>query len=145
MANLKTAVLVILVKDNKVLFLKRTHGWGAGTYSLPGGNVELHESLTQAAIREVAEEVGVQLEPHNLSFVNLSHIKNSDTDIEYLLVTFVATQWKREPFNKEPEKHSEMVWLDMDNLPEEIHTFGHKILQAYKDNKTFSEFGWDKN
>jgi ADP-ribose pyrophosphatase YjhB (NUDIX family) len=140
MANLLTAVLVILIKDNKALFLKRIRGWGAGTYSLPGGNVELYESLRQACIRETYEEVGIELDTDNLNFVNLSHIKNAN--LEYLLVTFVATSWKGEPFNKEPEKHSEMVWLDINNLPSDAHPFAHEMLRVYKDKKIYSEFGW---
>lgn len=143
MANLTTAILVILIKDNKVLFLKRMHGWGAGTYSLPGGNADLHESLTQGAIREVYEEVGITLEPHDLNFVNLSHIKRSDTDIEYLLASFIATVWKGEPFNKEPEKHSEIAWLDMDSLPKDMYPLAIELLHAYKTKKTYTEFGWD--
>jgi 8-oxo-dGTP diphosphatase len=143
MANLTTAILVILIKDNKVLFLKRAHGWGAGTYTLPGGNAELHESLTQACVRELYEEVGIELEHENLSFVNLSHIKN--TNLEYLLVTFVATVWKGEPSNKEPEKHSEMVWLDINDLPSNMNRYALEMLQIYKDKKTYAEFGWDKN
>ncbi len=143
MANLTTAILVILIKDNNVLFLKRAYGWGAGTYTLPGGNAELHESLTQAAIRELYEEVGIELEHENLSFVNLSHIKNAN--IEYLLVSFVATQWKGEPFNKEPEKHSEMVWLDINNLPVNMNPYALEILNAYNNKKTYTEFGWNKN
>jgi len=141
MANLTTAIVLILVKDDKVLFLKRTHGWGAGTYTLPGGNVELNESLTQACIREMFEELGIELEHEKLSFVNLSHIKS--TSSEYLLVTFVATIWKGEPLNKEPEKHSEMVWLDINNLPSNMNPYALEMLQIYKDKKTYTEFGWN--
>jgi len=143
MANLTTAIVLILVKDDKVLFLKRTKGWGAGTYTLPGGNVELNESLTQACIREMFEELGIELEHDKLSFVNLSHIKNSDKNIEYLLITFVATIWKGEPFNKEPEKHSEMVWLDINNLPSNMNTYALEMLSVYNNKKTYTEFGWN--
>ncbi len=139
-----TATLIILIKDNKVLFLKRTQGWGAGTYSLPGGNVELHESLSQACIRESNEELGITINPADLQFVTMLHIKNFCMNVcmEYILVTFVASNWEGEIYNKEPEKHSELAWFDLNNLPENLAPFARETLKAYQSKQTFAEYGW---
>ena len=145
MANLMTAVVVIFIKDNHVLFLKRTAGWGAGTYSLPGGNVELHESLTAAAIRESHEELDAVISQENLIFSSMQHIKDfcMEKCREYILVTFSVTEWNGEIINKEPEKHSELVWFNINDLPENLSPYARETVQKYKEKVTFAEYGWN--
>lgn len=48
------------------LFLMRSHKWG-GRYVVPGGHVELGETLEAALRREVAEETGLTI--HDIRFV----------------------------------------------------------------------------
>ena len=49
---------VVLV-DDRVVLVKRAHEPLKGEWSLPGGGVELGETLEQAVAREVAEETGL--------------------------------------------------------------------------------------
>jgi 8-oxo-dGTP diphosphatase len=49
--------------DNRVLIVRRTHPPVRGLYTLPGGAVELGETLEQAVIREVREETGLEVKP----------------------------------------------------------------------------------
>lgn len=50
---------VAVVRDGRVLAARRTHPVAtAGRWEFPGGKVERSESATQAAIREVREELG---------------------------------------------------------------------------------------
>lgn len=52
---------VLLVHDNHVLVVKN---WlGAGNWALPGGGIESGENPAEAAIREVKEELGFDIEP----------------------------------------------------------------------------------
>ena len=46
----------VIVKEDKILLEKRKNSPGRGKWSIPGGLVELGESLEQAVIREVKEE-----------------------------------------------------------------------------------------
>ena len=55
-------VAVILKKDNKILLAKRAKkGWGNGEYALPGGSVDGNETIRAAAVREIKEELGVDI------------------------------------------------------------------------------------
>jgi ADP-ribose pyrophosphatase len=52
----------VIVKDGQVLLVRRAHPPSQGQWSIPGGVVELGETLTQAAAREAHEECQVEVE-----------------------------------------------------------------------------------
>ncbi|WP_321494506.1 NUDIX hydrolase [uncultured Desulfobacter sp.] len=53
------AVGAVVFKDNKVLLVKRGNPPARGVWAIPGGSVELGETLQQAAEREIFEETGI--------------------------------------------------------------------------------------
>jgi ADP-ribose pyrophosphatase YjhB (NUDIX family) len=53
------AVGGVAVVDGALLMVRRGHGPAAGSWSVPGGRVELGETLHEAVVREVAEETGL--------------------------------------------------------------------------------------
>ena len=55
------AASVALVRDGKVLLIKRAYAPYQHLWTLPGGRIEPGESIEQCAIREVAEEVGLTI------------------------------------------------------------------------------------
>jgi 8-oxo-dGTP diphosphatase len=57
------AVSTAVIRDGRILVAERANAPGAGLYSLPGGLVELGETLMEGAARELMEEVGVIASP----------------------------------------------------------------------------------
>jgi 8-oxo-dGTP diphosphatase len=57
------AVSAAIFRDGKVLIIRRGRPPGKGIYTLPGGVVETGEALMDAAVREVREETGLEIEP----------------------------------------------------------------------------------
>lgn len=57
------AVSAAIFRDGRVLIVRRAQPPAHGLYTLPGGGVELGETLEQAVIREVREETGLVIEP----------------------------------------------------------------------------------
>jgi ADP-ribose pyrophosphatase len=55
----QVAVGAIVLRDDKVLLVKRGQPPGEGLWAIPGGRVKLGETLQEAAEREVREEAGV--------------------------------------------------------------------------------------
>jgi mutator protein MutT len=53
------ANLCFIIKDGKVLLIRKKRGLGAGKINAPGGKLEPGETARDAAIRETREEVGV--------------------------------------------------------------------------------------
>lgn len=77
------AVGAILLHRGTLLLVLRNGPPAEGTWSLPGGRVELGESLTEALEREVREETGLEIEIEGLAGV-AERIMPGDTGaIEY--------------------------------------------------------------
>jgi ADP-ribose pyrophosphatase YjhB (NUDIX family) len=55
-------VVVLIEEEGSVLLGKRKGGFGAGSWGLPQGYVEFNEDFLTAAIREVKEETGLDVE-----------------------------------------------------------------------------------
>lgn len=53
----------VVVRDGRVLLIRRGQPPLEGRWSVPGGRVEAGESLQEAVAREVREETGVQVRP----------------------------------------------------------------------------------
>jgi ADP-ribose pyrophosphatase YjhB (NUDIX family) len=57
------AVSAAIFRDSRVLIVRRGRAPARGLYTLPGGGVELGETLEQAVVREVREETGLAVTP----------------------------------------------------------------------------------
>jgi ADP-ribose pyrophosphatase len=57
------AVGACVFKDGRVLLVRRANPPAQGLWAIPGGRVELGETLAEAARREIREETGVRIAP----------------------------------------------------------------------------------
>ena len=66
-----------------VLLVRRAHAPMQGEWSLPGGAVEIGETLTEALVREVREETGLDVEVGSLLDVFDVIRRDDDGRVEY--------------------------------------------------------------
>ena len=57
------AVSAAIMRDGKILVVRRARPPANGLFTLPGGVVEVGETLAEAVEREVREETGLAIEP----------------------------------------------------------------------------------
>ena len=57
-----TSVHAIVFREDKALLIKRAHEPSKGRWSVPGGMIELGETIYEAAQRELREECGIEIE-----------------------------------------------------------------------------------
>lgn len=134
---------VIVRREGKVAFVMRSNtAWGNGYYGLPSGKVEINEGATDAAVREAREEIDIVIDPDNLKFVHFMH-RHEETN--WVDIFFEVTDFSGEVINAEPEKHSELAWLDPLNLPESVLEYVRIAVSHIENGQAYSEYKWSKN
>lgn len=93
------AVGAVVFKDNRVLLVKRGNPPARGVWAIPGGSVELGETLQKAAEREIFEETGIVIKAGEPIF-SFESIHRDDKDrvrFHYYIVDLAASYISGEP------------------------------------------------
>lgn len=126
------AAYVVLRRDGQVLLLLREGtGYRDGHWAVPAGHVEADESVLEAAVREVAEEVGVTVAPADLRplcAMHRTHGNHQPID-ERVDFFFEAGRWSGEPYRAEPAKAADLGWFDVGGLPEPVVPHERFVLE----------------
>ena len=73
----------VIIDDGKVLLIRRRYEPLAGQWSLPGGAVDIGETLEAATAREMKEETGLDVEVGPVIEVFDRIIKDEDERVRY--------------------------------------------------------------
>jgi 8-oxo-dGTP diphosphatase len=81
----------VVVDNNRVLLVRRGTEPLRGHWSLPGGVLELGESLTGGLIREVREETGLEVEPIELvELLDRIHREGERVRFHYVIADYLC-------------------------------------------------------
>jgi 8-oxo-dGTP diphosphatase len=136
------AVHVFLTRpaDGRVLLMRRAgSGYADGQLGLPAGHVDLGETPTASAIREIAEELGVRIEPADLEPGGTMFRLSLEPRVD---IFFTARAWTGTPHIREPHKCTELVWADPDDLPADALDFIGAALADTRTGRAYREYGW---
>lgn len=88
----EVAVGALIIKNNKVLLIKRDQPPAKNQWAVPGGKVSLGETLQQAAVREIFEETGISIIPGGPIFIfDAIHLDDkSKVQFHYVIVDILA-------------------------------------------------------
>jgi 8-oxo-dGTP diphosphatase len=89
----------IIIEQDRVVLVKRAHAPLLGKWSIPGGVLEVGETLRQAAVREALEETGLRVEVGELLGVYDRILRDADerTLYHYVLIDFLCRRITGEP------------------------------------------------
>jgi len=88
------AVSAAIFRDGRVLIVRRARPPAYGLYTLPGGGVELGETLEQAVVREVREETALEIEPIALAGYRQAIARDGEGRIErHFVILPFAARW----------------------------------------------------
>jgi len=104
-----------------ILLGKRKGGSGEGTWSLPGGHLELGESFEECAHREVLEETALPLK--NLRVTTVDNAIDLPSRFHYVVI-FVTAETTAEPVNLEEDRCEGWEWVqwDAEDFPSPLFT-----------------------
>jgi len=116
-------VRAIITKDNKIILIKRVKP-NETYWVFPGGGIEKGETKKQALIREIKEELGLDIEVKELLLERKSDKPGMEGITEYFftadivdgeLGTGEGPEYKP---NSNYEGGYELEWVDITNLPQ---------------------------
>src|SRR5205807_5079554 len=88
------AVSAAIVRDGRVLVVRRARAPALGLFTLPGGVVEAGESLAEAVVREVCEEIHVTVEPVALAGQREVIARDRDGKVRrHFVILAFAARW----------------------------------------------------
>ncbi|MCF4167050.1 (deoxy)nucleoside triphosphate pyrophosphohydrolase [Zavarzinia compransoris] len=101
------AAAVLVDPDRRILLAKRPVGKSlAGLWEFPGGKVEPGESPEAAVIRELDEELGINVREPCLA--PLTFASHAYEQFHLLMPVFVCRRWEGMP---EAREHAELAWV----------------------------------
>jgi len=118
----RPSVYGILIESGKILLSKQWDG-----YDMPGGGVDIHETLEEALKREFFEETGLKVEVltpvhAETSFFHPSHsTKHKDEywncPLVYYLVKQVGGKISKDNFDEEEKDYADLPeWIDLEKI-----------------------------
>lgn len=115
----QTTLTFLLRKDpqngREILLAMKKRGFGVGRWNGTGGKLKEGETPAEAAARETEEEIGVKIQPHELTKVAIlifHFAEKPDWDQECHV--FTAVKWSGEPSESEEMKPA---WYKMEDVP----------------------------
>ena len=134
----KSAVHMIIRKDNKILVQKRKGSklW-PGYYALPAGHIDKGENQYDALIREAKEELGIVINLKKIinSYVVLrrNYFEINGKVLEpYIDYYFEIEEYEGIPKIIEEDRCDELIWVDINNLPEPFINYEGDFLENKK-------------
>jgi 8-oxo-dGTP diphosphatase len=100
-------VAALLAVRGRLLLVHRspTRAWAPSSWDVPGGHVEPGELETHALIRELREELAIEVDPGHVSLT--ARLRGPNFEMAYFLVS----SWRGEPCNAAQEEHDELAWV----------------------------------
>jgi 8-oxo-dGTP pyrophosphatase MutT (NUDIX family) len=125
-----TATLIV-DSANHLLMMKRSDD---GRWGLPGGGLELSETLEAAARREVSEETGLELGEISLFGVfsgpEFFHRYPNGDEIYGVMIVYLARDWRGEiSLNDE---HTQWNWFPALEFPSDLHPLIIPVIEKFK-------------
>jgi 8-oxo-dGTP diphosphatase len=120
-------ILTLQEGDLKVLLIQRKHWPYEGYWAIPGGFIEMHESLEQSARRELEEETGLR----DLYMEQLYTFGDPGRDprTRVITVAYLALVDYKQLHPKAADDAAEVAWFSMYHLPQ--LAFDHANMLNY--------------
>ncbi len=104
----------LINSDGQILLSMKKRGFGVGKWNGAGGKLGPDETAEQAAIREVKEEIGVDVDPKDLEKAGEVLYHNPDPNWGMYVHIYIVRKWKGEPAESEEMKPQ---WYEASEVP----------------------------
>ena len=142
--NFLSAIYLIVRNNEGKILLQRRQGtklW-PGFLALPAGHVDEGENVYDAAIREAREELSITITKQDIVDAFVVNRRNKSL-LPYFDVYFEISSYEGKIKINEPEKCSELKWVDINDLPSDMIDFEIEAIRNRQRNIMFSTIDVD--
>ena len=118
-----------VLREGRILLVKRLKAPEAGHWSLPGGKVDFLERVADAVAREIREEIGVEIAL--VRALGVTEMIGIDGQ-HWVSPVYLARILAGEPANREPDKLAEVAWFPLDAPPEPLALAAREAIAAIR-------------
>ncbi len=128
----------VVEKDNKILMVQEGLDFCYGQWNYPAGHVDEFENITEAAIREVKEETGLDVKLKGVLPISETDLK----DETHIIIRFVAEVIGGK-ITFDSNEILDVKWIDIEDIKKmtekELRNYevGKNILKDYMEKKIY--------
>ncbi|MGF1756905.1 NUDIX hydrolase [Photobacterium sagamiensis] len=127
----KVGIGIITVNDRGEILVGKRKNSHAPYYSIPGGHLEIGETFSECAIREMKEETGITIYNPEVIAVTNNLATYRESGKHYISIALLVTDFSGEPELKEPDKCEGWQWVDPNNLPYPHFDASEQSIRCY--------------
>jgi 8-oxo-dGTP diphosphatase len=118
--------LIIRRDDGRVLMCRRLKAPEADHWNIVGGKIDKMELAADAARREAEEETGLKI--GEIRFLCLVEGILEDEAQHWVSLIYVTDDFEGEPVLTEPDKHADLQWIDIGDVPRPLSMFSERAF-----------------
>ena len=103
-----------------------------GCWDFGGGGVKFNESLDDAVKREVKEEYNADVQAFQFLGFDEKFREHKNVPTHWIGFRYLVEVDRAQVINNEPDKHDEISWVRIDQLPSPRHSMCDRDLEKYK-------------
>ena len=104
---------------------------GEGTWTMPGGKTEFHESFEEMAYRETLEETGIKINTEKMKIISITN--DIVPDNHFVTIGFLCEDFEGEAQVMEPDEITKWQRFDLQDLPTPLFFPSGKVINNYLD------------
>lgn len=124
-----TSIMCIIYDKEKGILFEKSADFGV--WCVPGGALEIGESLEEGLKREVKEETSLEIFNHKLFDVrsNIHIVYPNEDEVYYTEVIYEVSEYEG---NLKPDEESiELKWFQIEELPDNISPIQIEIIKKF--------------